>query len=151
MVFLVFGAIGEELPNLLSVLDNPHHPEELVLPPLTWLYRDAFPLNSGRFVVVASMPFYAAVICALLWSFQNNPETAQLKFLEHIFVICLLFAIHFGLNLLALLLPHTLLMGPIASDEPWNFINAIFDIASIILWIGVAVLAVRLILRKRRK
>lgn len=147
-LFLVFGAIGEELPNLLAIMGDVHH-KDLMLPPLTWLYREAFPMNCNVFLM-ASMPFYAAMIGALLLSFQSDPATAAVKFLEHSFIIGLLFGIHFGLNLLALLLPHHLLLTMMNPEKSWNFINIVLDIANVVLWVAVIVLAIRLFLRRKK-
>jgi hypothetical protein len=97
------------------------------------------------------MPFCAGMIGALLLSFQSNTATASLNFLEHTFIIGLLFGIHFGLNLLALLLPHHLLIMMLDPEKSWNFINVVLDVANVVLWLAVIVLAVRLAKRKSRR
>jgi hypothetical protein len=73
------------------------------------------------------------------------------KFLEHSFIIGLLFGIHFGLNLLALLLPHHLLIAMLYPEKSWNFINVVLDVANVVLWLVVFVLAVRLARRNKPK
>ena len=140
LLFLVFGLIGQELPNLLAIMGDPQH--KLYLPGLTWIYREAFPFNCYVFFT-ASMPFCAGMIAVLLLSFQSNPATASVKFLERSFIITLLYGIHFGLNLYALLIPHHLLMAMMNPEKSWNFINVVLDSANAVLWLAVVVLAVR--------
>jgi hypothetical protein len=143
-LFFVLGAVGEVMPNLFYGHGYPK--DDTVLPSITRFYEASFPINSERFIL-SSLPFYAAMIGALLFSFQSNPGTASQKFLEHTLIIVLLYGIHFGCYILALLAPCMLNLG--VEMQPWTFLNGTLVVAGIVLWLTVLVLFIRLFCQKR--
>jgi len=146
LLFYVLGSIGEIMPNCFY--GNGYPKDVTVLPSITRFYEASFPINSERFIL-SSLPFYAAMIGALLFSFQSDPATASKKFLEHTLIIVLLYGLHFSCFTLALIAPFTLNLG--VSGQPWTFLNTILDIANILLWAMVITLAVGLVTRKKRR
>jgi hypothetical protein len=144
LMFLVFGAVGDELLNFLP------HTKTDFLPALTQIVVHSFPLNQYDFFWCVSPVFCAAMFIVLLLTSSKKPIIAPHHFAEGALLVLILFGLYFGCFLLAIIMPFHLLLAAM-DNQPMTALNIGTRILNYALWLVVAALVVRLIINRFRK